>query len=44
MQVKEPLFVLSSHLIDVESHEEILIFSFSNFCDTTFSLCLSCEV
>lgn len=43
MQVKEPLFVLSSHLIDVESHEETQSFSFSSFCDT-FSLCLSCEV
>lgn len=44
VQVKEPLFVLSSHLIDVESHEETQSFSFSSFCDTTFSLCLSCEV
>lgn len=44
VQVKEPLFVLSSHLIDVESHEETQSFSFSSFFDTTFSLCLSCEV
>lgn len=28
MQVKEPLFVLSSHLIDVESHEETVILIF----------------
>lgn len=31
VQVKEPLFVLSSHLIDVESHEEVQSFSFSHF-------------